>query len=117
MINEYTIVVKHSKFIAYLYEVKDIEDVKKYYLELKTQHPKAKHIPYAYIIHNSAGKSDDKEPNGSAGLPIYNLLLKKNIQNKMICVVRYFGGTKLGIGPLMRTYLNAAQGVLKEDDN
>ena len=56
---------------------------------------------------------DDKEPSGTAGMPIYNLLEKKNIQNRLVVVVRYFGGVKLGAGGLARAYLNAAINVIE----
>ena len=99
--------IKKSKFIAYYYELDDTNDIKIIIDELRKEHKKAKHIVYAYKFGNTAGKTDDKEPSGTAGLPLYNLLEANNLNNKMIVVVRDFGGIKLGAGPLMRAYKNA----------
>lgn len=104
--------IKKSKFIAYFYELDDISDIKTIIDELRKEHKKAKHIVYAYKFGNTAGKTDDKEPSGTAGLPLYNLLEANNLNNKMIVVVRYFGGIKLGAGPLLRTYKNAGVSVI-----
>lgn len=104
--------IKKSKFIAYYYELDDNNDIKTIIDELKKEHKKAKHIVYAYKFGNTAGKTDDKEPSGTAGLPLYNLLETNNLNNKMIVVVRYFGGIKLGAGPLMRAYKNAGVSVI-----
>lgn len=104
--------IKKSKFIAYYYELNDTNDIKNIIDELRKEHKKAKHIVYAYKFGNTAGKTDDKEPSGTAGLPLYNLLEANNLNNKMIVVVRYFGGIKLGAGPLMRAYKNAGVSVI-----
>lgn len=104
--------IKKSKFIAYYYELDDTNDIKIIIDELKKEHKKAKHIVYAYKFGNTAGKTDDKEPSGTAGLPLYNLLEVNNLNNKIIVVVRYFGGIKLGAGPLMRAYKNAGVSVI-----
>ncbi len=104
--------IKKSKFIAYYYELDDTNDIKIIIDELRKEHKKAKHIVYAYKFGNTAGKTDDKEPSGTAGLPLYNLLEVNNLNNKMIVVVRYFGGIKLGAGPLMRAYKNAGVSVI-----
>ncbi len=104
--------IKKSKFIAYYYELDTNEDIKIIIDELRKEHKKAKHIVYAYKFGNTAGKTDDKEPSGTAGLPLYNLLETNNLNNKMIVIVRYFGGIKLGAGPLMRAYKNAGVSVI-----
>jgi len=98
LLNTYTLEIKKSKFIAYYYEVETKEEVKKLWESLKKEHKKARHIPYAYILTNTAGKSDDKEPSGTSASPIYQVLERNNLTNKVIFVVRYFGGTKLGAG-------------------
>lgn len=116
LINKYEIVIKKSKFIGYYYEIDNQDDVKKVLNCLKNEHKKARHIPYAYKISNTAGKSDDKEPSNTAGLPIYNLLEHRNVNNVLVAVVRYFGGTKLGAGNLLRAYLDAAKGALGGND-
>lgn len=115
LINTFTLEIKKSKFIAYYYEVTNIEDAKKIIEELKGEHKKARHIPYAYKIGNIAKKTDDKEPSNTAGTPIYNLIINHNLDNTLIAVVRYFGGTKLGTGLLTRSYLNAAKEVIKKE--
>ena len=108
LLNTYTYEIKKSKFIAYYYEISSPEEAKKILESLKKEHKKARHIPYAYKVNNTASKSDDKEPTNTAGLPLYNLLEKKNLDNVLIAVVRYFGGTKLGAGNLLRSYLESA---------
>jgi uncharacterized YigZ family protein len=112
LLNTNTIEIKKSKFIAYLYEIDEISEIKEILENIKYEHKKAKHIVYAYKFGSTAGKSDDKEPSGTAGTPLYNLLEMNNINNKLLIVVRYFGGVKLGAGPLLRAYKNAGVSVL-----
>ena len=107
LINTSSIEIKKSKFIGYYYKLDSISDVKEILNTLKIEHKKARHIVYAYKFSNTAGKSDDKEPSGTAGLPLYNLLEMNNLNDTLLVVVRYFGGTKLGAGPLMRAYKEA----------
>ncbi|MBQ4031119.1 MAG: YigZ family protein [Bacilli bacterium] len=114
LLNKSKIEIKKSKFLGYAYEVETIEEVKQVIDTLKKEHNKAKHAPYAYILSNTAGKSDDKEPSNTAGLPIYNLLEMRNLKNIIVVVVRYFGGTKLGAGNLLRAYLEAAKEAIKD---
>lgn len=113
LINKYEEIIKKSRFISYYYEVNTIEEVKEILEELKKEHKKARHIPYAYKIDNNIKKSDDKEPGGTAGTPIYNIIEKKNLNNCLIVVVRYFGGIKLGAGGLLRAYSSGANNVVK----
>ena len=107
-----TIEIKKSKFVAYLYDIDEISEIKEILKNIKYEPKKAKHIVYAYKFGSTAGKSDDKEPSGTAGTPLYNLLEMNNINNKLLIVVRYFGGVKLGAGPLLRAYKNAGVSVL-----
>ena len=116
LINTYTLEIKKSKFIAYYYEVFTKDDIDKILEELKKEHKKARHIPYAYKIDNLIRKSDDKEPSNTAGTPIYNIIIQNDLNNILIAVVRYFGGTLLGAGPLTRSYLNSAKEVIKKVD-
>ena len=113
LISTYTEEIKKSKFIGLYYELDSIEEVKKILEDLHKEHKKAKHIVYAYKFGSTAGKSDDKEPSGTAGLPLYNLLEANNLNNKLLVVVRYFGGIKLGAGPLMRAYKNTGAYSIK----
>ena len=116
LINSYTYEIKKSKFIGLMYHVESKEEVKEILDYLKKEHKKARHIPYAYKVGPIASKSDDKEPNNTAGMPIYNILENKNLENTLIVVVRYFGGTKLGAGNLLRAYMNSAKEVIKKQD-
>ena len=116
LINTYTLEIKKSKFIAYYYHVENKEEIDKILENLKKEHKKARHIPYAYKIDNIIKKSDDKEPSNTAGTPIYNIIMQNDLNNVFIGVVRYFGGTLLGAGLLTRSYLNSAKEVIKKVD-
>lgn len=109
LLNTYTLEIKKSKFIAYFYELESKEEVKEIFMELKKEHKKARHIPYAYYYQNTAGKSDDKEPSNTAGTPIFRILENSPYRHHAIFVVRYFGGIKLGAGGLLRSYSEAAK--------
>jgi putative IMPACT (imprinted ancient) family translation regulator len=108
LINTITETVKKSKFIGLMYEVNNEEEINNILTNLKTEHKKARHMPYAYKLVNTAKKTDDKEPKNTAGLPIYNVIERNSLNNTLIVIVRYFGGTKLGVGLLTRTYANVA---------
>ena len=113
LLNTYTYEIKKSKFTAYYYNVDSKEEVNMILETLKKEHKKARHMPYAYKIGNIAKKTDDKEPNGTAGTPIYNLIDMHNLNDCLIIVIRYFGGIKLGAGGLLRAYSTAAKEVIK----
>ncbi len=112
LLNTYTLEIKKSKFIAYYYEVDTKNEVLEILEELKKEHKKARHIPYAYKIDNEIKKTDDKEPSGTSGMPILNIIEKNNLNHCLIAVVRYFGGIKLGAGGLIRAYSNTAKEVI-----
>lgn len=112
LISEYEITIKKSKFIGLLYDVKNADEVKSILETLKKEHSKARHMPYAYVIGNAAKKTDDKEPHNTAGIQIYNQLMMNNLEHHLLVVIRYYGGTKLGAGNLLRTYLNCAKGCI-----
>lgn len=114
LINESLVEIKKSKFIGLYYEVNTTEEVNSILANLKKEHKKARHMPYAYKIGNTAKKTDDKEPSNTAGLPIYNLIERKNLDNCLIVVIRYFGGIKLGAGGLLRAYNEAATKAIKD---
>ena len=114
LINESLIEIKKSKFIGLYYEVDSVDEVKNILESLKKEHKKARHIPYAYKVGNIAKKTDDKEPSNTAGLPIYNIIERKNLNNVLIVVIRYFGDIKLGAGGLLRAYSAAANEATKE---
>lgn len=103
---------KGSKFIGYAYPIKNEDEVKVIIDALKSQHHKARHWCYAWQLGVESIQyrlNDDGEPNNSAGQPIYGQILSKNLTNILIVVVRYFGGTKLGVGGLVNAYKTAAQ--------
>ncbi len=114
LLNNITLEVKKSKFIAYYYEVNDVLEIKDILTNLKKEHKKAKHLPYAYKIDNLVKKSDDKEPTNTAGIPILNIIEKNSLNNCLIVVVRYFGGIKLGTGGLYRAYMDCTKEVIKK---
>ena len=103
-----------SKFYATTFPVNDVELFKKRLEEIRKENPKARHVVYAYRIGMNSKSCDDKEPKGTAGRPILELLNKKELVDIAIVVVRYYGGVQLGAGRLLRTYLNSAISVLNE---
>lgn len=117
LLNTYTYEIKKSKFIAYYYSVETKEEVGDILTILKKEHKKARHIPYAYKIDNLVKKSDDKEPSGTAGNPLYQLIEYNHLNHILIVVVRYFGGIKLGAGGLLRAYSTSANEVIKKTNN
>lgn len=115
LLNQVTLEIKKSKFIGYYYQVDNIEEIDSILESLRKEHKKAKHLPYAYKINGQIKKSDDKEPSGTAGMPILNIIDKNDLNYALIVVVRYFGGIKLGAGGLVRAYSNAAKEAIKID--
>ena len=110
---------KNSKFFGYAFPVKNEEQVKVHLEQLKKQHYAARHFCYAYQIGEETyiyRANDDGEPNNSAGIPIYNQLLSFNVTNILVVVVRYFGGTKLGVSGLISAYKTTAQMTLEAAD-
>lgn len=108
--------VMKSKFIAYLYPLEKEENFKELLANLRKEHKKARHIVYAYRSNLKSKSCDDGEPKGTAGHPLLELLYKKDINNVALLVVRYFGGTLLGAGRLLRTYLQAGIEVVNESE-
>ena len=103
----YTYEINKSKFISILYYLKSVDDVNIYLEEVKKEYKDANHYCYAYILENAKKCSDDKEPSGTAGKPILEVLEKSDLTNVLCVVVRYFGGIKLGAGGLLRAYSKA----------
>lgn len=106
------ITVNKSKFITCLYNVNNILDAKLIINNIKDEYKGATHYCYSYIIGNVKRFSDDKEPNGTAGMPILNILESNQLNNVLAIVVRYFGGVKLGANNLLRTYGNSVSKAL-----
>ena len=88
------------------------EEAESFYRKLKMEYKDAKHVVFAYRLLSTSRCSDDGEPSGTAGKPILDILEKAEVFNVIVCVVRYFGGVKLGAGPLLRVYANSAKSVL-----
>jgi len=107
---------KGSKFIAYAFEINSEEEFKIHLDDIKKEHFKARHHCYAYALgtsHEIYRYNDDGEPGGTAGLPIYNQIKSYNLSNIGIVVVRYFGGTKLGVPGLIRAYKTSSIDALE----
>lgn len=109
-----TIVIEKSKFITYLKPVKSEEEYKEYLKEIKKKHYDATHVCSALSLKDIKRSSDDGEPSGTAGVPMLNVLTKKDIENTCALVVRYFGGIKLGAGGLIRAYSNSVSEALNK---
>ena len=107
---------KGSKFLAFAYPLSDPDQVAERIQSLKKAHPKARHWCYAWQVgvENPVFRtSDDGEPNNSAGKPIYGQIQSFGLTNLLIVVIRYFGGTKLGVGGLIVAYRSAAKFALE----
>ena len=107
---------KGSKFFGYAFPVSSEEEVKEYIDTLKKQHHSARHWCYAWQLgknYEHYRANDDGEPSNSAGMPIYGQLQSFDVTNVLVVVVRYFGGTKLGVGGLIQAYKTAAQMALE----
>lgn len=108
---------KNSKFYGYAFPVSSEEEVKNLILMQRKKHTAAVHFCYAYQIGTEQIQfraSDDGEPNNSAGMPIYGQIQSFGLTEILVLVVRYFGGTKLGVGGLITAYKTTAQMALNE---
>ena len=106
------LVVKGSRFICALYHIEDIDDVDNHLDYLSKKYKDATHICFAYRLDRNEKFSDDGEPSGTAGFPMMSVLKKNDIGNTLAVVIRYFGGTKLGAGGLIRAYSKAVSETL-----
>ena len=108
---------KKSEFIGYAKRVNSEEEAKEFVNEIKAKHKQARHNCFAYVIGQNMGiqrYSDDGEPQGTAGIPILEVMKKGGITDCAIVVTRYFGGILLGTGGLTRAYTKAASMSVKE---
>ena len=108
---------KGSKFIAYAYPIKNEKEIKEIIQDLKKEHYSARHHCYAYRLGPTGDQyraNDDGEPSGTAGRPILGQLLSNELTNVLIVVVRYFGGTLLGVSGLINAYKNATADVISK---
>ncbi len=109
------IVEKKSRFISNICHVESENEATEFIDKIKKQHYSARHNVYAYILKNGTKKyTDDGEPAKTAGLPILEMLEKQGITDVVCVVTRYFGGTLLGTGGLVRAYTESAKEGLKE---
>lgn len=107
------LIVKKSRFISIAKKCSDISDVKKLIEQTRALHPQANHVVHAAVVGSSFSFSDDKEPKNTAGRPAFEVLKGSGISNICILIVRYFGGTLLGTGGLVKAYGDSAKLVLE----
>lgn len=106
------IVIEKSRFIATAKRVDTVEQALEFVKRLKKQYYDATHNCYAYIVDANAKFSDDGEPQGTAGLPMYECLKRLAVDHVCVVVTRYFGGVKLGAGGLVRAYSGSVADLL-----
>ena len=109
---ENTLIIKNSRFITIIYNINDINDIDKYLKLVKDKYKDATHYCYSYKLDGTEKFSDDKEPSGTAGLPMMEVLNKRGLNHILCIVIRYFGGIKLGAGGLVRAYSKAVRDAL-----
>lgn len=105
-------IIEKSKFIGYIRPVADREEAQSYFDELKRRHKDATHHVPAMVIGDRfqiQWASDDGEPQGTAGSPLVHMLVKEQVTNVAVMIVRYYGGVKLGPGGLIRAYTSTAK--------
>ena len=114
--DKYEEIIKYSKFISLIFKVYSKKEVEEYLNKIKKEYPNATHYCYAYVIDNDIKSSDDGEPAKTAGIPILNQIINNELNYVLIIVIRYFGGVKLGAGPLTRAYAKVAREVIKKEN-
>ena len=109
-----SLVEKKSEFIGDAAHVDTLDEALAFVAAIREQHPKARHVAYAAVCGGADGRlsermSDDGEPSGTAGVPVLDVLLKENLVNVCVVATRYFGGTLLGAGGLVRAYSHTSK--------
>lgn len=107
------LVVKKSRFIAIALPCNDITQVKEMVEKTRKENPGANHVVHAAVVGNQFSFSDDREPKNTAGRPAFEVLKGSGISNICVMVVRYFGGTLLGTGGLVKAYGDSVKNVLQ----
>ena len=102
------LIIKKSRFIVVAFGIADEAEAQAIIERLKKEHKRSRHTVYAYVVAGKEKFSDDGEPGGAAGLPALNAIKRRNLDNILVVVVRYFGGILLGKGGLIRAYGKAA---------
>lgn len=108
--------IKKSRFISIAYPVESLEEVKEKVIYTRSLHPNATHVVHSAVVGKSGtlfSSSDDREPKNTAGRPSLEVLKGSGITNICVCTVRYFGGTLLGTGGLVKAYGDSTKEVLK----
>ncbi|WP_181347246.1 YigZ family protein [Thalassobacillus sp. CUG 92003] len=114
--NEEEIIIQKSRFIGYVQRCETEEQAQEFVQDIKKKHRDASHNCSAYLIgeHDLIQKAnDDGEPSGTAGVPMLDVLKRKGLKDTAVVVTRYFGGTKLGAGGLIRAYASAVSEAIK----
>lgn len=109
--------IKKSRFITYLYPIQTEEEFDQHLAAIRKEHYKATHHCQAFILNDDSAiqrMSDDGEPSGTAGVPMLEVLKRNHLTYIMAVTVRYFGGTKLGAGGLIRAYSSAVSETLNQ---
>ena len=117
--SEYEKIIEKSKFITYLAHVENEDEARAFIAEIRAKHTMATHVCYAFVadkLGNLQRFSDDGEPQGTAGVPMLEVLKNRKLFETAVAVVRYFGGIKLGAGGLVRAYSSATSDALDEAD-
>ncbi len=114
--DKYELIIKNSKFISLIVRVYSKDEVNDILYSIKKEYPNATHYCYGYVIDSDIRANDDNEPSGTAGYPILNQITSNNLNYTLIVVIRYFGGIKLGVGPLTRTYAKVAREVIRDNN-
>lgn len=111
-----TLVERRSEFIGYARPVNTEDEAVEFVTQIKKKHADARHNVFAYILRGGAVKrySDDGEPQGSAGMPVLDVLCKNGLDGAAVVVTRYFGGILLGTGGLVRAYSSAASAAIAD---
>ncbi len=107
---------KKSRFIGEIFPITSVEEAEEQILKVRKKYYDARHHCYAYVLgdqYETVKQSDDGEPSQTAGLPILNVLKGQEIHDALLVVTRYFGGTLLGTGGLVRSYTNASKAALE----
>lgn len=109
--------IRGSQFIGIARQVRSVDEAETFIAAVRDEHPDATHVVPAYRVRAKPLRewsSDDGEPTGSAGKPALNVLVQRDLENVVVCVVRYYGGTNLGIGGLARAYGRATKDAVND---
>ena len=110
-------VIEKSRFLTYVSHAEGEETARAFLASVRAEHPLATHVCHAFIadkLGNVQRFSDDGEPQGTAGMPILNVIKQRRLYETAVAVVRYFGGIKLGAGGLTRAYASCAAEALEQ---